>query len=117
MVLIYKFLQTPFTKKNPMKILLILSITIIDLMKSSIISLTLANRKAYLMFQHEDLLRFFVINNLALIQCMLLYYRHTLTFRARLLIFQAKVRIDGFMQGLTSTIREVSRHFFCGFSF
>ena len=64
MVLIYKFLQTPFTKKNPMKILLILSITIIDLMKSSIISLTLANRKAYLMFQYEDLLRFFVINNL-----------------------------------------------------
>jgi len=52
------------------------------------------NRKAYLVFKNEDLVRFFVINNLALTQRMLLYYQHALPFRARLLIFQAKVRID-----------------------
>ncbi len=31
-------------------------------------------------------------------------------------IFQAKVRMDGFMQGLTSTIHEIPRYFCRGFS-
>jgi len=32
------------------------------------------------------------------------------------LAFQAKVRIDGFMQGLTSTILKIPRHLCPGFS-
>jgi len=48
---------------------------------------------------------------------MLLYYQQASPFRAEFLIFQANVRIDGFIQGLTLTIQEIPRHLCRGFSF